>query len=234
MALFRRGGPVVFEPYGYRKRRSWGIPRWLVLLLVGIAIGAGGLLYVQEEYLPARLSPEESQRLQARVDELGAERDRLQSSLADATKQLQASETEAKRLSAELSGAREQVQKLQQDIVLFQDVLPPDPRDGGAVDVRAARFSNDNGRLAYHVLLTRETKSARPFRGVLQFIVSGARASGANATITLDPLDVQLASYEHLQGVLPLPEGFTARQTTVRVLDGPNGRLQGMRVINVR
>ncbi len=233
MALFGRGGPVVFEPYGYRKRRSWGVPRWLVLLLVGILIGAGGLLYVQEEYLPHRLSPEESQRLQSRVSELEAERDRLQASLADTTKQLQASDAETKRLSTELAGAHAQTQKLQQDIALFQDILPPDPRDG-VVDVRGARFSNEDGRLAYHVLLTREAKSGKPFRGVMQLVVAGSRASGANATVTLDPVDVKLASYEHLQGALPLPEGFTARQTTIRVLDGPNGRLLGMRVINVR
>ncbi len=233
MALFGRGGPVVFEPHGYRRRRSWGIPRWLVLLLVGIATGAGGLLYVQEEYLPKRLSPEESQRLQARVGELDAERTQLQASLADSTRQSQSSETETKRLSGELAGAREQVRKLQQDIALFLDVLPADPRDG-AVDVRAARFANENGRLAYHVLLTRDTKGGKPFRGLLQFVVAGSRASGANGTVTLDPVEVNLASYEHLQGVLPLPEGFTARQTTIRVLDGPNGRLQGMRVINVR
>jgi hypothetical protein len=233
MALFGRGGPVVFEPYGYRKRRSWGVPRWLVLLLVGIAIGAGGLLYVQEEYLPARLSPEESQRLQARVSELDGERARLQSSLEESTAKLRASETEAKRLSTELAGARERTQKLQQDIALFEDVLPPDPRDG-AVGVRAARFSAENGNLAYHVLLTRETKSAKPFRGVMQVVVAGSRASGANASVTLDPVEVNLASYEHLQGTLTLPEGFTVRQTTIRVLDAPNGRLQGMRVINVR
>lgn len=233
MALFRRRGPVVFEPYGYRKRRSWGIPRWLVLLLVGIAIGAGGLLYVQEEYLPARLSPEESQQLQQRVAELDGERAQLQTSLADATKQLQASESEKKRLSTELAAAREQTQKLQHDIALFQDVLPPDPRDG-AVDVRAARFSSEDGRLGYHVLLTRDAKGSKPFRGVMQLVVAGSRASGANATITLDPVEVNLASYEHLQGALPLPEGFTPRQTTIRVLDAPNGRLQGMRVINVR
>lgn len=233
MALFRRSGPVVFEPHGYRKRRSWGIPRWLVLLLVGIALGAGGLLYVQQEYLPARLSPEESQRLQARVSELDDERAQLQSSLEEATRQLRTSDTEAKRLSTELASVRARTQQLQQDIALFEEVLPPDPRDG-AVGVRAARFANENGKLAYHVLLTRETKGSKPFRGVMQLVVAGARASGANATITLDPVAVELASYQHLQGALPLPEGFTARQTTIRVLDGPDGRLQGMRVLNVR
>ena len=233
MALFRRSGPVVFEPHGYRKRRSWGVPRWLVLLLVGILIGAGGLLYVQEEYLPARLSPEESRRLQARVTELDGERAQLQASLEDTARQLRASEGEAQRLSTELDSVRERTQQLQQDIALFEEILPPDPRDG-AIGVRAARFSNENGKLVYHVLLTRDAKGAKPFRGVMQLMVAGSRASGANATITLDPVDVTLASYEHLQGTLPLPEGFTPRQTTIRVLDGPNGRLQGMRVINVR
>lgn len=233
MGLFRRSGPVVFEPQGYRKRRSWGIPRWLVLLLVGIAIGAGGLLYVQEEYLPPRLSPAESQHLQARVGELEDELRQLRVSLDETARQLQASESETKRLSGALAAEREQTQRLRQDIALFEAVLPPDPREG-AVGVRAARLRNDDGRLAYHVLLTRDTKGSKPFRGVMELVVSGARPGGANATVTLDPVDVNLASYEHLQGALPLPEGFTARQTTIRVLDTPNGRLQGMRVINVR
>lgn len=233
MGLFRRSGPVVFEPYGYRKRRSWGIPRWLVLLLVGIAIGAGGLLYVQEEYLPQRLSPAESQRLQAQVGELDGERQQLRASLEETTRRLQASEAEMQRLSGELAAERELTQKLRHDIALFEEVLPPDPRDG-AIGVRAARFQNDDGKLAYHVLLTRDAQGSKPFRGVMELVVSGSRAGGANATVTLDPIDVTLVSYEHLQGALPLPEGFTARQTTVRVLDRPNGRLQGMRVINVR
>lgn len=233
MALFRRSGPVVFEPHGYRKRRSYGIPRWLVLLLIGIGIGAGGLLYVQEEYLPARMSPQESQQLLEHVSQLEDERVQLRSSLGEATRKFDESETAAKRLANELAASREQTHKLERDIALFEEVLPPDPRDG-AVGVRAARFSNANGKLAYHVLLTRDSKAAKPFRGVMQLIVAGVRASGADATIELDPVVVNLASYEHLQGTMPLPEGFMARQTTIRVLDAPNGRLQGMRVINVR
>ena len=39
--------PVVFDPYGGRRKRR-GVPRWLVLLLLGIAAGAGGVIYVQE------------------------------------------------------------------------------------------------------------------------------------------------------------------------------------------
>lgn len=233
MAFFRRNGPVVFEPYGYRKRRSWSIPRWLVWLTIGILLGAGGLLYVQQEYLPARLSPEESDRLQTRVSELEGEQERVQGALDTATQQLRASEAQSERLSGELATARERLQKQQQDLALFEEVMPPDPR-GGAIAVRAARFSNENGRLAYHVLLTRDAKSSKAFRGVMQLVVAGERASGRNESVALDPVQVNLASYVHLQGVLALPDGFTARQATIRVLDGPDGRVQGMRVIHVR
>ncbi len=232
MALFRRNGPVVFEPHGYRRRRAWRVPRWLVFLLLGIAAGAGGLLYVQQEYLPQRLSPEESQQLQARLEQTDAERQRLQSALDEATRKAQASDAEGKRLTSELATARQSVDRLQKDLALFDDVLPPDPR-GGAVEVRAARFANDSGRLAYHVLLTRDNRG-KAFRGVIEFVVSGERASGRTDTITLDPVDLTLASYEHARGLAPLPEGFVARQVTIRVLDAPGGRMQGMRVINVR
>lgn len=232
MALFRRNGPVVFEPHGYRRRRSWRIPRWLVFLVLGIVIGAGGLLYAQQEYLPQRLSPEESRELQTRLEQVDAERQRLQSALDEATGKAQASEAEGKRLATELATARQSVDRLQKDLALFDDVLPPDPR-GGAVEVRAARFANDSGRLAYHVLLTRENRG-KAFRGVIEFVVTGERASGRNDTITLDPVEVTLASYEHARGTIPLPEGFLARQVTIRVLDAPGGRMQGMRVLNVR
>lgn len=233
MGLFRRNGPVVFEPYAYGRRRKWAVPRWLLLLLAGIAIGAGGLFYVQEEYLPPRLTPEESQQLQARVGELDAERARLQAALDKATGDARGAQTEGERLAADLAGARASIERLQKDVALFGDVMPPDPRDG-AIGVRGARFANDGGQLAYHVLLMREHNGKRPFKGVMELVVAGERASGRSETITLDPVEVSLAGYQHLTGKLPLPEGFAGRQVTIRVLDRAGGTLQGMRVFNVR
>jgi hypothetical protein len=45
---------------------------------------------------------------------------------------------------------------------------------------------------------------------------------------------VSVGPYETLRGTLPLPDGFRPRQTTIHVLDRPDGKLLGMRVINVR
>ncbi len=232
MGLFRRDGPVVFERHAYGGRRSRSVPRWLLWLLAGIVVGAGGLFYVQEEYLPPRLTAVDSQRLQARVGELDAERQRLQAALDKASAEAKAAQGGGERLAAELADARQSVERLRTDLALFDDVLPPDPR-GGAVAVRAAKFSNDDGRLAYHVLLTRERKGGKAFAGAMQLAVAGERA-GRNETIDLGPVEVSLVDYQHLRGNLPLPAGFAARQVTIRVLDRAGGALQGMRVLNVR
>lgn len=231
MGLFRRDRPVVFERYAYGRRRSWRVPPWLLWLALGIAIGAGGLYHVQQEYLPPRLSAAESRELQARAGQLDGQRAQLQAALDKASAEAKSARADSERLTGELAAARESVERLQTDLALFDDVIPTDPR-GGAVGVRGARFANERGELAYHVLVTREGK--RVFKGVMELVVAGERASGRSETITLDPVDASFTNYQHLKGTLRLPEGFAARQVTIRVLDAAGGTLQGMRVYNVR
>ncbi|MBN9427309.1 MAG: hypothetical protein J0H09_12460 [Burkholderiales bacterium] len=232
MGLFRRKGPLVFEPYSYRRRRSWSVPRWLLWLLSGIAIGAGGLYYVQQEYLPPRLSTEDSVRLQGSVSALEQRTAQLQAALDKAEADGKAVRGETARLHTELDAARQAVARLEKDLALFDEVLPPDPRDS-PIGVRAAKFANDAGQLGYHVLLTRERKGGKAFRGQLEFVVAGERG-GREQTVTLNPVELSFADYQHVKGSLPLPAGFLARQVTVRVLDRAGGTQQGMRVINAR
>jgi hypothetical protein len=243
MPLFGRNKPVVFDRYGSTRRSGFPIPRWLLVLMLGIVLGAGGLSYVERAFLPPRLTPGESQELQSRAARLETERKTLKSELdrttAEARTAAQAAAREIAttqaandRLSRELSAARESVAPLQRDIALFNAILPPDPR-GGVVAVRGASFANDAGKLAYHVLLTRDAKEGEVFEGVMELVVTGARA-GRDDTVTLDPVPVRLERYRHLTGELPLPPGFDGRQATVRVLDQVGGRLLGMRILYVR
>ncbi|MGD9944972.1 MAG: DUF6776 family protein [Burkholderiaceae bacterium] len=232
MSLFRRNGPVVFERHPYGRRRNWAVPRWLVLLLLGIAVGAGGLYYLQQEYLPPRLSAEESVQLRDRAAGLESQVAELQAALDKANAESSAARRDAERQQADLSAARQMVARLERDLDLFDEVLPPDPR-GGTIGVRAAKLANDSGQLAYHVLLTRERKTGAPFRGRLEFAVAGDRG-GREQTVTLDPVEVSFGVYQHVTGKLPLPAGFQARQATIRVLDRSGSAQQGMRVINVR
>ncbi|WP_428422115.1 hypothetical protein [Methylibium sp.] len=225
--------PVVFDPYG-RRRSSWRLPRWLVLLLTGIVLGAGGVVLVQERYLPPRLSASASTALRASFEQAEAERQRLQGELGDTSKRLEAALADRKGLADELATSRGTTEQLRKDVAAVVASLPPDPR-GGAVEVRAGRFTADGAALAYDVILTRERAAAgKPLTGVLQFVVAGASARGTETTVSLKPVAISLGSHESLRGSVPLPEGFKPRQATVNVLDRVDGKLLGMRVMYVK
>jgi len=233
MGLFRRDRPVYFEPHGYRRKRGWSVPRWLLILLVGVVLGAAGLLYLQR-LGPQRLTPHESRLLQARAEELERENRRLQATLDATSRNLQAARTEAEKLAAEAGAARQTARRLESELALIERVLPPDPR-GGTVGVRAARFGAEPGRLNFQVLLTRASSSSAPSKAVIEIVVLGQRGSGREESITLDPVAVAFeGTLIVAQGSPPLPEAFAARQATIRVFDRPGGTLLGMRVFNLR
>jgi hypothetical protein len=223
--------PVAFDRYG--RRRRTGVPRWLVLLVVGLAGGAAGVIYVQESHLPPRLSYDESTRLKAAFEKAEAERQRLSRELEQTGRQLEAALADKKALSDELVAGRRDVERLRADVATLVAALPPDPR-GGSVAVRAARFRAGEGSLAYDVLLTRDRPGDRPMAGQVQLVVSGQAARGGETTVTLPPVAVSIGSHQSVSGEASLPSGFTPQQATVRVTDGPGGALLGMRVLFVR
>lgn len=230
--MFGRDKPVVFDPYGRRRQRR-GVPRWLVLLLGGAVLGAGGVLFVQERYLPPRLSADASAALRTSFERAEGERQRLAAELAATSRRLDAALAEKKTLAEGFAASRQAVANLREDVATLAAALPPDPR-GGAVQVRAARFSADDGQLHYEVVLSRDRASATPLPGVLQLVVAGTPARGPETSVSLQPVSLSLGSVQTVRGGLPLPEGFTPRQTQVRVLDKVGGKLLGTRLINVK
>ena len=228
--MFGSSKPIPFDPYGRRRARR-GPPRWLLLMLLGTGIGAGGVLYVQANYLPPRLGAEESARLRASFERADAERQRLQVEVAAASERLRGTLDENKRLASEVGTRGESVQRLRQDIASLVASLPPDPRNA-PVAVRAARFEVQGDSLAYNVVLSRDHAVKSLFGGVMQLVVAGA-SGRATDTVTLAPVPVSVGLYDTVRGTLPLPQGFKPRQTTIQVLDKVGGKLMGLRVINV-
>ena len=220
--------------FGAHQRRSrWQLPGWFWLILGGVAAGAGGVLYLQERYLPQRLSPEESARLSTAYDQADADRARLAAELGQKTRSLEAALAEAKVLGTELASSRAGATRLRDDLASAIDALPPDPR-AGVVAVRAARFTATRDELAYEVVLTRDRATGKPLAGVMQLIVSGASSALKETSVALKPVAISLGSHEVLRGSLPLPADFRAQQTTVKILDRQAGRLLGSRVLVVR
>jgi hypothetical protein len=229
--MFGRSKPVVFDPYG-RRRSRLPMPRWLLLLLIGAVVGAFGVVFVQERYLPPRLSARESVALRDSFERADSERRRLDHQMIETTKRLQAALTENKALAEAASAGKRSIERLRTEVSTLVDLLPPDPR-GGAVQVRAADFSAQSGKLAYDVVLSRDRAGSKPLTGVVQFVVAGAVGRGPETTVDLAPLELSIDRVASLHGELPLPEGFLARQTRINVLDRPGGRLLGTRVIRV-
>jgi len=231
--MFGQSKPVVIDRYASRRSRR-RLPSWLGWLLAGGALGAAGVIYVQQEHLAPRLSAAESGRLQAAYTEAQAERTRLAAALTQTQQQLDDALAAQRRAAADLATAQREPNALRRQIEALLDALPPDPR-GGAVQVRAARFDvTGDGQLGYDLVLSRAQAGGAAFSGVLQFAVAGKTARGSEATLTLDPVQVHVGRYQIAAGTLALPAGFAPRQATVRVLDRPEGRLMGMRVLNVR
>lgn len=228
--MFSTFKPVAFNPYGSRRQRRRWLPRWLVLMLAGGALGAAGVVLVQERYLPPRLSASESTELRSAYGQADAERQRLRTDFDDASQRLRSLQAEREKLAEQLDGARATADKLRKDVAALVEALPPDPR-GGTVAVRSARFEIERGALAYDIVLSRDRGAGRPFSGVVQFVLSG---EGKPATVALKPLEVTVGAFESLRGSLPLPEGFRPREAAVNVLDRPDGKRAGMRVVYVK
>jgi hypothetical protein len=206
--------PVAFDPYGRRKRSTWRLPRWLVLLVIGAAAGAGGVILVQERVLAPRLSASESTALRAQLAQAEQDRDRARH---------------------ELAADRERTKNSRADQEFLIASLPPDPR-GGAVEVRAARLIGERGELNYEVLLTRPKSGNSggnpPLAGVMQFVVTGL-TGGVERHVTLEPIKVSVGAHQSLRGSVPLPAAFTPKRMTISVLDRPGGKQLGMRVMYV-
>jgi hypothetical protein len=222
--------PVAFEPYG-RKRSRWRVPPWLVLLALGAAAGAGGVIAVQERLMPPRLSSSESTALKAQLAQAEQDRDRARRDLAVTTQKLDATVAERQALADELAADRERSKSARADQDFLIASLPPDPR-GGPVEVRAARFSRERGELNYEVLLTRAKSGNPPLAGVMQFVVTGL-TGGVERHVTLDPIKVSVGSHVSLRGSVTLPDAFTPKRTTISVFDRPGGKQLGMRVLYV-
>ena len=230
--MFGKSREVTFDPYGSRRSRA-RVPRWLVLLLLGIAIGAAGVIVVQERYLPPRLSAAAGAELRSSFEAADAERTRLKTQLGDTSKRLAAALAESKSASDALAANHDHMEQLRDDVASAVTALPPDPR-GGSVEVRAARFSTKGGSLVYDVVLTRDRASAKPMTGVMQLVVAGDGARGADTAVTLKPVALSIGTHQILRGSLALPDGFKPRQTTVQVLDRVGGKSLGMRVLPVK
>jgi hypothetical protein len=229
--MFGRSKSVAFEPYGRRRTRGRP-PRWLILLLIGIVGGAGGVVFVQERYLPPRLSPAASAELRTELATAKTARASLEGQLAQTSQRLTAALAERTKLADTVAASRPTLDGLRDDLAAVIDTLPADPR-GGAVEIRAGRLTAKGGTLTYDLVLTHERGAAKPLAASVRFGIAGETGRGTPGNFAAPPVAVTIGARQVLRGSVTLPAGFNARQATVQVVDG-GGRALGMRVLLIK
>lgn len=224
----------VFKPTAYgHSRRKRRIPRWLVLMITGMILGAGGLLFIQKSYGPPMLTVEQSQQLHDELNRVKSENQRLQSQIALAERERDESLTQVDSFKNRLENHDSIVSTLEKDLNLFANAIPADPR-GTSPGIRAADLANNKGALDYSILIMQDEDKTDEFKGTMKLSVQGRYPNGRTGHIDLDPVDINLERYTYVEGSAELPAGMTARQVTIQVYPENNQRAAAMRIINAR
>lgn len=223
-----------FKPTAYgSSRRKRRIPRWLVLMLTGIALGAGGLLFLQTSYGPTRLTAEQSEQLHFDLNSANSDKQRLQADLTQTARQFEDTQNSNTALSTEVNQLKAELSKLKADLALFADAMPPDPR-GTSPGIRAGTFLSDNGELTYSILLMQDKGKTDTFKGKMEFVAAGRFSNGRSGNIDLPPVEqFSLGRYEYVEGQIELPAGFTPRQITIRIKPIDSERVVATRTLVV-
>ncbi|MFA7668207.1 MAG: hypothetical protein WCX93_02550 [Burkholderiaceae bacterium] len=230
--MFGSSKRQAFRPTAYGSSRRRGIPRWLVLLLTGVVLGAGGLLFLQKSYGPTRLTVEQSEQLHYDLNSANMDKQRLQTLVNQHTQELKEARTRIQSQDTELQRRQAEIDKLGSDISLFAASAPGDPRDTSP-GIRAVSFNYEAGQLDYHILVMQDLGKTERYTGEVTLTAAGRYSNGRNGNVELAPFPVSLERYTHLQGTLEVPEGFTPREVTIQIRPEGSDRVSAMRVIRV-
>ncbi|MER1968837.1 hypothetical protein [Castellaniella sp. GW247-6E4] len=222
-------------PYGYTRQRR-GIPRWLVLLISGIVLGAGGVVFLQRSYGPPRLTAEQSEQLRMDLNSANLEKQQLQTQ----AKQLRTDLEQARQSLADQTGKLEQLRadhaSMEAGVAELIAAIPPDPR-GTSPGIRAADMVTRNDRLAYNTLLIQElpegATEAPAFDGAIKLIAAGHYSNGQTVYVDIATLPLHMGRYTQIKGESELPKGFRARQVTVQITAAGSDKITATRTIRV-
>lgn len=231
---------AIFKPAPYDTRRgSRGLPGWLILFLIGILLGGGGVLFLQASYGEKRLSLAETQKLTEELKNLTVEKQTLQTKVDESQKVLDAEisvrDTKIKELTSSLSTAESLIGPLREQLNLFAQTLPFDPRYG-PIGVSTSLFTQgkNSTKLSYLVWLLQENAQKPEFKGWLELSFEGRYANGRVETITLPRIAVKLNHFLHVTGTTDLPAGFTATRANAKVIAEDDKRQVTWRVLPVQ
>lgn len=223
-----KSGSLVVKPHS-RKRR------WLTALgaLVVLPAMGAGLYYLgsQQAGYDRLLVAQERAAMEARIQELELERDRLRDRVALLERSSQMDREAYDKLDQTLKGLQAELLELREEVAFYRGIVSPRQASAG---LRVERFrvepqagSGEGPRLYhYNLVLTQVLKNDRTARGVVMVTVEGVQDGRPTAyalhRLTPDTKDkkklpFRFRYFQKFEGDLILPAGFTPRTVKVEV-----------------
>ncbi len=226
-------------PYGYTRRRR-GIPRWLWLLITGVVLGVGGVLFLQSSYGPQRLTVEQSEQLRIDLNTTKLENQRLMAASKKATEATAAAEKDQQEQARATAAMRQQLLDMQAGVASLIDAIAPDPR-GSNPGIRAGNMVLHPDGLHYSVLLIQEpadgatpTDGTSPtFKGAIKLVATGTYSNGQTGYIELADQPLTMGLYTTVSGQSELPKGFRVRLVTVQITPAGSDKVVSTRTLKV-
>ncbi|WP_368644180.1 hypothetical protein ABRY97_13195 [Castellaniella ginsengisoli] len=223
-------------PYGYT-RRSRGIPRWLLLLITGIVLGAGGVLFLQRSYGPQRLTAEQSEQLRTDLHTANLESQRLSVEADKIRAEIKQARQDQQEQSARAEQLRKQVADMAAGVSNLIEAIPPDPR-GTSPGIRSADMVSRDGGVDYRILLIQDLPEGQTeipaLRGQIKLIAQGVYPNGNTAYVELVEQPLDMGRYIALEGRAELPnKAFRPRQVTIQITGEGSDKIIATRTIRV-
>ncbi|CAM5179718.1 Inner membrane protein OS=Castellaniella defragrans OX=75697 GN=HNR28_001775 PE=4 SV=1 [Castellaniella defragrans] len=223
-------------PYGY-SRRSRGIPRWLLLLITGIVLGAGGVLFLQRSYGPQRLTIEQSEQLRTDLNTSNMENQRLTAESKKLHETLAQAQKDEKSAQQQMEQSRKHAADMQAGVANLIEAIPGDPR-GGTPGIRAGDVVFNQTGLHYQFLLIQEIPKGQTeapnLRGTVKLIAAGSYPNGNHGSqeVTTQPLD--MGRYTVIKGDwTDAPKSFRPFQVTMQITADGSDKVISTRTFRV-
>jgi hypothetical protein len=227
-----------FRPtaYGY-SRRSRGIPRWLLLLITGIVLGAGGVLFLQRSYGPQRLTIEQSEQLRTDLNTANMENQRLTAESKKIHETLAQAQKNEKAARDQMEQSRKHAADMQAGVADLIDAIPADPR-GGNPGIRAVDAVLGEDGLQYQLLLIQDIPEgetdAPNLHGTVKLVAMGSYPNGNRGYQDMATQPLDMGRYTVIKGDwTDMPKGFRPFQITVQIMADGSDKVASTRTVRV-